>query len=78
MTNEQGLVQWLQPSLASPEGTKPDWQVVAELSHLITGEEYLFTGAGDVTWKINHSVSAYKHITRFKIGNVGQFVEVTE
>ena len=78
VTNEQGLVQWLQPALDIPPGIKPDWQVVAELSHLITGEEFLFTGAGDVTWKINHSVPGYKHITRFKIGSVGQLVEVTE
>ncbi|MEE9465103.1 MAG: molybdopterin-dependent oxidoreductase [Candidatus Neomarinimicrobiota bacterium] len=74
VTNEKGLVQWLEPALTIRGEARPDWQVVAELSQLLTGEASLYTCAGDVTWKINQTIPAYNQITRFKLGRQGQFV----
>lgn len=77
VTNDQGLVQWLQPALQLSGQARPDWLVVAELDHILTGEESLYTCAGDVTWKINQTISAYSQATRFKLGRKGQFVTGT-
>ena len=78
VTNDQGLVQWLQPALQIQEHARPDWRVVAELDQHLTGEVSLFTCAGDVTWKINQTIAAYSQATRFKLGKTGQFVTGTE
>lgn len=78
VTNDQGLVQWLQPALQIQERARPEWRVVAELDQHLTGEVSLFTCAGDVTWKINQSIAAYSQATRFKLGRKGQFVTGTE
>lgn len=75
VTNDQGLVQWLQPATQLKGQARPDWQVVAELSQILIGEGAMYTCAGDVTWKINQTIAAYSQITRFKIGKSGQFVE---
>ena len=75
VTNKQGLVQWLEPALTIMGEARPDWQVMAELTQLLTGQASLFTCAGDVTWKINQSVPAYSSATRFKLGSRGQFVQ---
>jgi len=75
ITNDRGLVQWLQPALEPAMNMKPAWQVVAELGQLMTGTDSLYTCAGDVTWKINKTIPGYGDITRFKLGRRGQFVE---
>ena len=75
VTNKQGLVQWLEPALTILGEARPDWQVMAELTQLLTGQASLFTCAGDVTWKINQSIPAYSSATRFKLGSRGQFVQ---
>lgn len=75
VTNDQGLVQWLQPATQLKGQARPDWQVMAELSQTLIGEGAMYTCAGDVTWKINQTIAEYSQITRFKIGKSGQFVE---
>ncbi|UCD38107.1 MAG: molybdopterin-dependent oxidoreductase, partial [Fidelibacterota bacterium] len=74
VTNDRGLVQWLHPALQLKGQTRPDWLVVAELDHVLTGEASLYAYAGDVTWKINQTVAAYSQATRFKLGKQGQFL----
>ncbi|MCH7496266.1 MAG: molybdopterin-dependent oxidoreductase [Candidatus Marinimicrobia bacterium] len=74
VTNDQGLVQWLQPARQLQGEARADWLVVAELSRLLTGEGSLYTFTGDVTWKINHTIPAYSQATRFRLGLKGQFV----
>lgn len=78
VTNDKGLVQWLQPALEPGDDAKPGWQVVAELARLITGEGAMYNYAGDVTWKIAQSVTAYGQVTRFKLGQHGMFVESSD
>jgi NADH-quinone oxidoreductase subunit G len=78
VTNNKGLVQWLQPSLPIQGYARPDWRVVAELDQHLTGEVSLYSCAGDVTWKINQTIAAYSQATRFKLGRKGQFVTRTE
>ena len=73
ITNDKGLVQWLQPALHPVGEVRPDWQVMAELGQLLTGEGHLYTCAGDVTWKINQTTPGYSQITRFRLGRTGQF-----
>ncbi len=73
VTNDQGLVQWLEPALDLVGQARPIWLVVAELDRLLTGEVGLYTCAGDVTWKINRTIAAYSQATRFKLGLKGQF-----
>ncbi|MFB0516619.1 MAG: molybdopterin-dependent oxidoreductase, partial [Candidatus Neomarinimicrobiota bacterium] len=77
VTNDKSLVQWLQPALLPSGQARADWLVIAELDHLLTGEESLYTCAGDVTWKINRTIPAYSQVTRFKLGQKGQFVAGT-
>ena len=72
-TNDQGLVQWLQPALHPPDDVRADWQVVAELGQQLTGEDHLYSYAGDVTWKITQTTVGYGQITRFRLGKLGQF-----
>jgi NADH-quinone oxidoreductase subunit G len=78
VTNGQGLVQWLRPAIQIKGQVRPDWQVVAELDHHLTGEGALYAFAGDVTWKINQTIAAYSQATRFKLGEKGQFLTGVE
>jgi len=71
-------VQWLQPALERKGQARPAWLVLAELDRLLTGEASLYTCAGDITWKINRTISAYSQATRFKLGSKGQFLTGTE
>lgn len=77
VTNDRGLVQWMQPALEPKGQARPAWLVIAELDRLLTGEGSLYTCAGDVTWKINRTISAYSQATRFKLGLKGQFLTGT-
>ncbi|UCH61759.1 MAG: (2Fe-2S)-binding protein [Fidelibacterota bacterium] len=77
VTNDQGLVQWLQLALERKGQARPAWLVLAELDRLLTGEASLYTCAGDVTWKINRAISAYSQATRFKLGLKGQLLTGT-
>ncbi len=77
VTNDRGLVQWLQPAMEPKGQARPAWLVIAELDRLLTGEASLYTCAGDVTWKINRTISAYSQATRFKLGSKGQFLTGT-
>ena len=77
VTNDRGLVQWQQPALEPKGQARPAWLVIAELDRLLTGEASLYTCAGDITWKINRTISAYSRATRFKLGSKGQFLTGT-
>jgi predicted molibdopterin-dependent oxidoreductase YjgC len=73
VTNDKGLVQWLLPALYPEGDVRPDWQVIAELGQVLTGDGHLYTCAGDVTWKINKTTPGYNQITRFRLGQTGKF-----
>ena len=67
ITNDQGRVQWLRPSLSTPGDGRPDWQIL----NLIDKTENRYVDLNDLMKGLGKQFSSYSDISLFKLGEQG-------
>lgn len=71
ITNDQGRIQWLRPSLAKKGNSKSDWEILMLVRNALDKESEHFAGLGEVIKKMSEQFSSYSEISLFKIGSQG-------
>ncbi len=67
LTNDNGHVQWLRPSITAKGEAKPDWEILK----LMDNSENNFTEISDLMKDMGKQFSAYSDISFFKLGDQG-------
>ena len=71
ITNDQGRIQWLRPSLPIKGNSKPDWEILMLVRNALYKESEHFADLGDVIKKMGDQFPKYAGVTLFKIGTHG-------
>ena len=67
ITNDQGRVQWLRPSLPTPGDGRPDWEIL----NLIDKTENRYVDLNDLMKGLGKQFPSYSDISLFKLGEQG-------
>ena len=71
ITNDQGRIQWLRPSLPIKGNSKPDWEILMLVRNALYKESEQFVDLGEVIKKMGDQFPKYAGVTLFKIGTHG-------
>ncbi|MEE2765606.1 MAG: molybdopterin-dependent oxidoreductase [Candidatus Neomarinimicrobiota bacterium] len=71
ITNDQGRIQWLRPSLPIKGNSKLDWEILMLVRNALNKESEYFADLGDVIKKMGDQFPKYAGVTLFKIGTHG-------
>lgn len=71
LTNDQGRVQWLRPSLPLKGKTRPDWEILMEVMNTVGKRELRYSGVSDVIRKMGDEFPAYTGMSFFHLGDYG-------
>jgi len=71
MTNDQGRIQWLKPSVSLTNKTRPDWEIIMEFMNTVGKRELKYSSVNEVNLEMGERFPAYRGRTFFKIGYQG-------
>ena len=71
ITNDQGRVQWLRPSLPVQGEAKPDWEILALVMKEMHPEQQPMQDISQVMKEMGAKFPAYKDISFFRLGSTG-------
>jgi NADH-quinone oxidoreductase subunit G len=71
ITNDQGRVQWLRPSLPLSKNGKADWEIIMEVMNTIGKRELDYMSVGEITREMGERFPAYEGVSLFRIGDQG-------
>ena len=71
VTNDQGRVQWLRPSLPLKGKARPDWRIIMEVVNTMGQQELSYSDVGEVLAEMGKCFPAYKGVSLFRLGDYG-------
>lgn len=71
MTNDQGRVQWLRPSLPIKGSARPDWEILVEVMNTVGKRELHYSGIDEIIREMGNDFQAYSGISLFRLGEFG-------
>ena len=71
ITNDQGRVQWLRPSLPIQGEAKPDWEILALVMKEMDPEKRPIQDISQVMKEMGEKFPAYKGLSFFRLGSTG-------
>ena len=71
ITNDQGRVQWLRPSLPIKGESRADWEILMMVMKTMDKEAQVFTDVSQVMKKMGEKIPAYKDVSFFNLGDKG-------
>ena len=71
ITNDQGRVQWLRPSLQIKGESHADWEILMKLMKTMDKEAQVFTDLSQVMKEMCKKIPSYKDVSFFKLGDKG-------
>lgn len=71
MTNDQGRIQWLRPSLRTDGQVRHDWEILMEVMNTVGKRQYDFTDLGEILRTMGEVFPAYKGVSLFRMGDQG-------
>ncbi|MFQ6675057.1 MAG: molybdopterin-dependent oxidoreductase, partial [Fidelibacterota bacterium] len=71
MTNDQGRIQWLRPSLPREGQVRADWEILMEVMNTAGKRQYDYADLGEILRAMGEVFPAYKGVSLFRIGDRG-------
>jgi NADH-quinone oxidoreductase subunit G len=71
ITNDNGRVQWLRPSLPAKGESRADWEIIMMVIKTLGKDEESLTDLGQVLKKMGEKFPAYKDLSFFRLGPHG-------
>lgn len=71
ITNDQGRVQWLRPSIPIKGESKPDWEILMLVRNALQKDSEQFADLGEVIKRMSDQFPDYAGVSLFKIGAMG-------
>lgn len=68
--NKNQRVQQIQPAIKAPTTTKPEWQILVELSQTL-GQSSEFQSVSDIFEHLSHSHETFQKLTLAQVGDLG-------
>lgn len=71
ITNDQGRVQWLRPSLCLKGSVRPDWAIVMEVMNTVGKRVLKYGDVADILREMGEEFPSYGGISLFRLGDQG-------
>lgn len=71
LTNDQGRIQWVKPSVSLTNKTRPDWEIIMEFMNTVGKRELKYSSVNEVNLEMGERFPSYRETTFFKTGNKG-------
>ena len=71
ITNDQGRVQWLRPSIPIKGDSKPDWEILMLVRNALHKDSEQFADLGRVIKRMSDQFPDYAGVSLFKVGAMG-------
>ncbi len=71
LTNDQGRVQWLRPSLPLKGKVRQDWEIIMEVMNTLGKRELAYSDVGEVLAEMEKRFPAYEGVSLFRLGDSG-------
>ena len=71
ITNDQGRVQWLRPSIPIKGDSKPDWEILMLVRNALQKDSEQFADLGGVIKRMSDQFPDYAGVSLIKVGAMG-------